>query len=135
MLRTAGAHQVGEVKVYNTIISDAAQLLRGATQAFGATRARLLQENLGDFAPKEVVAPRSDGAPRTAKPASGLPEVHPRCSLPAPRSGTPAASAPQVGWQGKRCGQPAAYVYKHQASVRSLSVLNWAPRAVRAART
>jgi hypothetical protein len=38
----AGAHQVGEVKVYNTIISDAAQLLRGVTQAFGATRARLL---------------------------------------------------------------------------------------------
>jgi hypothetical protein len=38
---------VGEVKVYNTIISDAAQLLRGATQAFGATRARLLAENLG----------------------------------------------------------------------------------------
>jgi hypothetical protein len=62
----AGAHQVGEVKVYNTIISDAAQLLRGATQAFGATRARLLAENLGDFAPKDVVAPRSDGVPRTA---------------------------------------------------------------------
>ena len=37
----AGAHQAGEVKVYNTIIADAAQLLRGATQAFGATRARL----------------------------------------------------------------------------------------------
>ena len=35
----AGAHQAGEVKVYNTIIADAAQLLRGATQAFGATRA------------------------------------------------------------------------------------------------
>jgi hypothetical protein len=46
----AVAHQVGEVKVYNTIISDAAQLLRGATQAFGATRARLLAENLGEFA-------------------------------------------------------------------------------------
>jgi len=42
-------------------------LVRGATQAFGATRARLLQENLGDFAPKDVVAPRSDGAARTAK--------------------------------------------------------------------
>ena len=28
----AGAHQVGEVKVYNTIIPDAAQLLRVATQ-------------------------------------------------------------------------------------------------------
>jgi len=38
----AGAHQAGEFKVYNTIISDAAQLLRVATQAFGATRARLL---------------------------------------------------------------------------------------------
>ena len=37
----AGAHQAGEVKVYNTIVSDAAQLLRGATSAFGATRARL----------------------------------------------------------------------------------------------
>jgi hypothetical protein len=63
----AGAHQVGEVKVYNTIVTDAAQLLRGATQAFGATRARLLKENLGDFTPSEVVAPRSDGAARTAK--------------------------------------------------------------------
>ena len=29
-------------------------------------RARLLKENLGDFAPSEVVAPRSDGAARTA---------------------------------------------------------------------
>ena len=47
----AGAHQAGEVKVYNTIVTDAAQLLRGATQAFGATRERLLKENLGDFAP------------------------------------------------------------------------------------
>jgi len=56
---------MGEVKVYNTIISDAAQLLRGATQAFGATRAWLLAENLGEFAPKDVVAPRSDGVPRT----------------------------------------------------------------------
>ena len=63
----AGAHQAGEVKVYNTIIADAAQLLRGATQAFGATRARLLAENLGDYAPSEVVAPRSDGVARTAK--------------------------------------------------------------------
>ena len=72
----AGAHQAGEVKVYNTIISDAAQLLRGATQAFGATRARLLQENLGDFAPKEVVPPRSDGAPRTAKYQAALEGGH-----------------------------------------------------------
>jgi len=64
----AGAHQAGEVKVYNSIVSDAAQLLRGATQAFGATRARLLEENLGDFAPPEVVPPRAEGAlPRTAK--------------------------------------------------------------------
>ena len=64
----AGAHQALEVKVYNTIVSDAAQLLRGATQAFGATRARLLAENLGDFAPPEVVPPRPAGAPpRTAK--------------------------------------------------------------------
>ena len=62
----AGAHQAGEVKVYNSILSDAAQLLRGATQAFGATRARLLAENLGDFAPREVVAPRADGVARTA---------------------------------------------------------------------
>ena len=72
----AGAHQAGEVKVYNTIISDAAQLLRGATQAFGATRARLLQENLGDFAPREVVAPRGDGAPRTAKYQAALEGGH-----------------------------------------------------------
>ena len=72
----AGAHQAGEVKVYNTIISDAAQLLRGATQAFGATRARLLQENLGDFAPKDVVPPRGDGAPRTAKYQAALEGGH-----------------------------------------------------------
>ena len=72
----AGAHQVGEVKVYNTIISDAAQLLRGATQAFGATRARLLAENLGEFAPKDVVAPRSDGVPRTAKYQAALEGGH-----------------------------------------------------------
>ena len=52
----------GEVKVYNTIVTDAAQLLRGATQAFGATRERLLKENLGDFAPSDVVAPRSEAA-------------------------------------------------------------------------
>jgi len=30
-------------------------------------RERLLAENLGEFAPKDVVAPRSDGVPRTAK--------------------------------------------------------------------
>jgi hypothetical protein len=35
--------------------------------SFGATRARLLAENLGGLAPKDVVAPRSDGVPRTAK--------------------------------------------------------------------
>ena len=68
---------MGEVKVYNTIISDAAQLLRGATQAFGATRARLLAENLGEFAPKDVlVAPRSDGVPRTAKYQAALEGGH-----------------------------------------------------------
>ena len=69
----AGTHQAGEVKVYNTIVTDAAQLLRGATQAFGATRARLLAENLGDYAPSEVVAPRSDGVARTAilRPTNG----------------------------------------------------------------
>ena len=64
----AGAHQALEVKVYNTIVSDAAQLLRGATSAFGATRARLLKENLGDCAPTDVVPPRGDGeAARVAK--------------------------------------------------------------------
>jgi hypothetical protein len=35
--------------------------------SFGATRARLLAEKLGGLAPKDVVAPRSDGVPRTAK--------------------------------------------------------------------
>ena len=61
----AGAHQAGEVKVYNPIVSDAAQLLRGATQAFGATRARLLSENLGDYAPPEVLSERpADAAAR-----------------------------------------------------------------------
>ena len=72
----AGAHQAGEVKVYNTIVNDAAQLLRGATQAFGATRARLLAENLGDYAPSEVVAPRSDGVARTAKYQAALDGGH-----------------------------------------------------------
>ena len=55
---------------------DAAQLPRGATQAFGATRARLLAENLGDFAPSDVVAPRSDGAARTAKYQAALEGGH-----------------------------------------------------------
>jgi hypothetical protein len=55
----AGAHQVGEVKVYNTIISDTFLTQPTAAswcdpQAFGATRARLLAENLGEFAPKET---------------------------------------------------------------------------------
>ena len=63
----AGAHQALEVKVYNTIVSDAAQLLRGATLAFGATRAKLLSEILGDYADPAVVPPRHDGAPREAK--------------------------------------------------------------------
>ena len=74
--RRRGAHQAGEVKVYNTIVTDAAQLLRGATQAFGATRARLLAENLGDLAPSDVVAPRSDGAARTAKYQAALEGGH-----------------------------------------------------------
>ena len=66
----------GEVKVYNTIVNDAAKLLRGATQAFGATRARLLAENLGDYAPSEVVAPRSDGVARTAEYQAALDGGH-----------------------------------------------------------
>ena len=44
--------------------------------AFGATRARLLAENLGEFAPKDVVAPRSDGVPRTAKYQAALEGGH-----------------------------------------------------------
>ena len=63
-----------------------AQLLRGATQAFGATRARLLAENLGDYAPSEVVAPRSDGAARTAKYQAALDGGH-DVLVPAPRGG------------------------------------------------
>ena len=51
-------------------------LSKWPTTSFGATRARLLQENLGDFAPKEVVAPRSDGAPRTAKHQAALEGGH-----------------------------------------------------------
>ena len=51
----AGAHQALEVKVYNPVVSDAAQLLRGATVAFGAARARLMAENLGDAAPPDVL--------------------------------------------------------------------------------
>ena len=74
----AGAHQAGEVKVYNTIVSDAAQLLRGATSAFGATRARLLEENLGDDVPPDVqLPPRAAGAPpRDAKYAEALAGGH-----------------------------------------------------------
>ena len=73
----AGAHQAADAKVYNPIVSDAAQLLRGATQAFGATRARLLVENLGDKAPPEVLAPRRGGSPpRTAKYAAALEGGH-----------------------------------------------------------
>ena len=73
----AGAHQAGEVKVYNPIVVDAAQLLRGATQAFGATRARLLAENLGDDAPPDVVPPRAAGAPpRDAKYRAALDNGH-----------------------------------------------------------
>ena len=67
-----GCHPSNDIKRE----SDAAQLLRGATQAFGATRARLLKENLGDFAPSEVVAPRSDGAARTAKYQAALDGGH-----------------------------------------------------------
>ena len=73
----AGAHQAGEVKVYNPIVADAAQLLRGATCAFGATRARLLAQNLGDDAPPDVVPPRADGEPaRNAKYRAALDEGH-----------------------------------------------------------
>ena len=73
----AGAHQAGEVKVYNSIVSDAAQLLRGATQAFGATRAKLLSENLGDYAPPEVLSERpADAAPRKAKYQQALENGH-----------------------------------------------------------
>ena len=44
--------------------------------SFGATRARLLAENLGDYAPSEVVAPRSDGVARTAKYQAALDGGH-----------------------------------------------------------
>ena len=65
------------VKVYNPIVSDAAQLLRGATQAFGATRARLLSENLGDYAPPEVLSERpADAAVREAKYQRALENGH-----------------------------------------------------------
>jgi len=74
----AGAHQAGEVKVYNPVTSSAAQLLRGATVAFGATRARLLEENLGDHVPDDVQLPlRSAGAPpRVAKYQAALDGGH-----------------------------------------------------------
>ena len=42
----------------------------------GLTRARLLAENLGDYAPSEVVAPRSDGVARTAKYQAALDGGH-----------------------------------------------------------
>ena len=49
-------------QVYNTIVADAAQeLLRGATVAFGATRAKLMAENLGEHAPPDVCASARPG--------------------------------------------------------------------------
>ena len=36
----------------------------------------MLQENLGDYAPREVVAPRSDGKARTAKYQAALDGGH-----------------------------------------------------------
>jgi len=73
----AGKHQLMDVKCYNTVVTDHARMVRGATQAFGATRAMLLAENLGDHAPTDVVRPRAAGEPpRHAKYEDALADGH-----------------------------------------------------------
>ena len=63
------AHELGEIKCYNPVVSDPAQLWRGATHAFGATEARLRVEILGERAgsAEAPLPPRPDGQPRKAK--------------------------------------------------------------------
>ena len=131
---------MGEVKVYNTIISDAAQLLRGATQAFGATRARLLAENLGEFAPKDyrrtcVVAPRSDGVPRTAKYQTALDRRsragrRTTCSCSSARSGAASRRRRCASW-ATRASAGAERRHRHRArehDVVDVDVLHLLPR-------
>ena len=61
----AGAHQAGEVKVYNTSLLTQPSCFGDPGLRRDARAAA--RGDLGDFAPSEVVAPRSDGAARTAK--------------------------------------------------------------------
>jgi hypothetical protein len=72
------AHEVCEVKCYNPIVSDAAQLWRGATHAFGATEARLRVSILGEHAgsTKAPLPPTLDGRPRVAKYQAALDGGH-----------------------------------------------------------
>jgi len=65
-----GGHVLGEVKVYNSMVSASAELMRGATRAFGATEAHLRSEILG--------ARAADGGASLS-----------RCYLTGPRKGLP----------------------------------------------
>ena len=76
-----GAHEIGEVKCYNPVVADNAQLWRGATRAFGATEARLLESILGEAAawPEHLgkpLPPLLSGQPRRAKYQTALDGGH-----------------------------------------------------------
>ena len=60
--RPAGARRARPARALSCLLS-----LFTRERERESARARLLKENLGDFAPSEVVAPRSDGVARTAK--------------------------------------------------------------------
>jgi hypothetical protein len=77
----AGAHLIGEVKVYNPIRADMTEMRRGAVRPFGATEPQLRSEILGAGATDEcatraltryyISGPRRD-TPRVAKYAAAL---------------------------------------------------------------
>ena len=75
----AGAHLIGEVKVYNPIVKVATLLRRGACYAFGATEAPLRVKILGERAgtPGAPLPPVRAGAePRRAKYQVALDDGH-----------------------------------------------------------
>ena len=79
-----GAHEIGEVKCYNPVVADNAQLWRGATRAFGATEARLLESILGEAA----AWPEHLGKPLPPL-LSGLASRGARSTRPRSTTGTP----------------------------------------------